>query len=152
MPTYACHDGKIFTAVVTAPNKTAAESMTGLTAVKSINQVPWAGWTIEGSEFRPPQPFPSWEWNGQEWIAPEPDPSDDKNFYFWDENFKSWRIVEQERPYPSWIVNIFSGCWMAPKDMPPNFDVVVDENGSTIIIPNNNEYMWNEDILDWEIV
>lgn len=49
--------------------------------------------------FIPPQPYPSWDLNTTtyNWEAPVPRPNDG-SVYRWDEETKSWVLVEQSHP------------------------------------------------------
>lgn len=49
------------------------------------------GWTYDGTDFYPPQPYPSWVWNSTtwKWDPPVPYPTDGK-VYYWDEATQSW--------------------------------------------------------------
>jgi len=49
------------------------------------------GWSYNGNNFIPPQPYPSWVLNEttRRWEAPIPYPPDNKR-YFWNEESLSW--------------------------------------------------------------
>lgn len=153
MPTYACHDGKEFLVTVTLPTKAEAEAVTGLIAVKTAYSKPWVGWTVDGQAFKSPQPFASWSWNGQDWQPPIAKPIEEEGlYYYWNEPSLSWKIVEQDQPYPSWIVDDKNGNWIAPKLKPENFDIITNPDGSKTAVKRNENYIWDESIEDWKLV
>ena len=133
MPTYACHNNDFFVLTIDAPTKQDAENATGLSAVEAIDGKPWAGWIIEDLIFKSARPFQSWIWDGSNWNAPESKPNDSGTAYYWNEQELQWLVVEQDRPYPSWVVGENSD-WQAPVAMPT-------EGGP---------WMWNEEAGNWE--
>ena len=80
MARYAVHDGTTVRNVIVAESQEIAEQVTGLAAIATTG-MPWIGWTLDGSEWRPPMPTDGvWVWDDAagEWIDvtpnPEPDP------------------------------------------------------------------------------
>lgn len=153
MPTYACHNGNTFVLTVNAASKTEAESLTNLSAVKTAYRKPWIGWTIDGLAFKSPQPFPSWQWNGQDWQPPVAKPIEEEGlYYYWNEPQQNWKIVDQDQPYPSWVVDEYNGNWIAPKLKPENWNIVNNPDGSVTVAKIEEEYIWDESIEDWRLV
>lgn len=153
MPTYACHNGNIFLITQNAASKAEAESLTGLTAVKTVYKKPWVGWIVDGAIFKSPQIFASWQWNGQDWQPPIPKPTEEEGlYYYWNEPSLSWKIVEQDQPYPSWIVDEYNGNWIPPKPKPENYEIINNPDGSSTAIKKNEEFIWDESIEDWKLV
>lgn len=151
MPTYACHDGSSFLLTVDAPTKEAAEAITGMTAVEPVDKKPWAGWIIEDGVFKSPRPFPSWAWDGEKWNAPIEKPNDPNTPYYWDEALQIWNISEQEKPYPSWVIDEHNGNWVAPKPKPQLIYPMENSSGGTYYVKKDKEFVWNETIQDWEL-
>ena len=52
------------------------------------------GYSFDGDNFIPPQPYPSWTLDGANWKAPTQIPDDDKR-YMWDEETLSWVEIEE---------------------------------------------------------
>lgn len=152
MPTYACHNGNVFLVTLNAATKTEAENITGLTAIKTVYKKPWAGWHVDGGAYKSPQPFPSWIWNGQNWQAPIEKPLEDGLFYYWFEPEQNWKIVEQDQPYPSWIVDEYNGNWIGPKPKPERCEFIENPDGSITAVSIQENYIWDESIEDWKLV
>jgi hypothetical protein len=51
------------------------------------------GWSFDGTNFIPPQPYPSWTLDeNNAWQPPTPKPDGD---YYWDEDTQTWQPFEQ---------------------------------------------------------
>ncbi len=152
MPTYACHNNDLFVLTIDTPTKQDAENATGLSAVEAVDGKPWAGWIIEDGIFKSPRPFQSWIWDGSNWNAPEPKPNDPETAYCWNEQELQWMVVEQDKPYPSWIIDEKTGTWIAPKPKPDSSYSMKNPDGSISVVVKSRNYAWNEQIINWELV
>jgi hypothetical protein len=82
--------------------------------------------------FITPQPYPSWSLDEDfEWTPPILKP--EKGSYVWDEDELKWVITSQ--PYPSWSLDE-SLNWQPPTPYPTD----------------DNNYIWNESTLAWDLV
>lgn len=152
MPVFACHNNDKFLLTIETETKQQAEDITELHAVRVVDSKPQAGWIIENGQFRPPKPFESWKWDGIEWVPPISKPNDIEGFFYWNEAERSWSLVEQDQPYPSWIVDEKNGNWIAPKPVPQLNNIIINDDGSTSIINVEENFQWNESLLDWELI
>lgn len=88
--------------------------------------------------FNTLKPYDSWIWDSQilRWKAPIAYPTgiEGDGIYLWNENERIWEPVSI-RPFPSWVWNKGKNEWEAPMKYP--------------LDANQNDFIWNEDLLRW---